>query len=574
MAKSYAKISDVSMPNLVTLYDGLALVRTCQIDLISMALPGVDSDRFHRLAEEIKEEFVKFDALMKVYEAIPFSEGEKEIYDIVSSKAEILKKDFDKILPLLKKTTDQASSERKEALDLINKDLTIHADEYEKELDILLRFHEKIADVSIKQAKNYENEGIFWSLLIIVLSTAFGMGVTFVFAKSLVHSFEKINHLLSESSKELGQEATKIAASSEQLHQSTTEQAASVQETSASVEEMSSMVTKNSENAKQSSDISFTSQRTAEKGQRVVEQMIQAIGEINTSNNQIMEEINESNRQIEGIVQVITEIGNKTKVINDIVFQTKLLSFNASVEAARAGEHGKGFAVVAEEVGNLAQMSGNAAKEISEMLNGSINKVEEIVKESKSKIGTLIIQGKNKVEVGNRVAKECNEVLVEIVNSVEKVAQMSAEISTASEEQSKGVHEITKAISNIDQVTQQNASSSQETATAAEQLSFQSEKISKIVNSLSHLIEGGSAELHLEEELSKKHVSQFSNATKVFDFKNEKQKRKPEHKVEEKKKFSMKVKKSNSTNATHSEEPQKMAAGAEPSFNDPRFQDV
>ena len=72
---------------------------------------------------------------------------------------------------------------------------------------------------------------------------------------------------------------------------------------------------------------------------------------------------------------LISEIGNKTKVINDIVFQTKLLSFNASVEAARAGEHGKGFSVVAEEVGNLAHMSGNSAKEITQLLESSINRV-------------------------------------------------------------------------------------------------------------------------------------------------------------------------------------------------------
>jgi methyl-accepting chemotaxis protein len=89
--------------------------------------------------------------------------------------------------------------------------------------------------------------------------------------------------------------------------------------------------------------------------------------------------MNKSNDEISSIVKVIAEIGDKTKVINDIVFQTKLLSFNASVEAARAGEQGKGFAVVAEEVGNLATMSGKAAEEISSMLGDSMGKVELIV---------------------------------------------------------------------------------------------------------------------------------------------------------------------------------------------------
>jgi methyl-accepting chemotaxis protein len=102
-----------------------------------------------------------------------------------------------------------------------------------------------------------------------------------------------------------------------------------------------------------------------------------------------MNQINYSNEQMSEIVKVIQEIETKTKVINDIVFQTKLLSFNASVEAARAGEQGKGFAVVAEEVGNLAQMSGNAAKEIS--------------------IPVLIIHDENDVDVNIKAAYNIKE---------------------------------------------------------------------------------------------------------------------------------------------------------------------
>jgi hypothetical protein len=94
------------------------------------------------------------------------------------------------------------------------------------------------------------------------------------------------------------------------------------------------------------------------------------------------------------------------------------------------------------------------------------------------------------------------------------------------------------------------------------------------VTSLSNLIDGGTDDLHLEEQLNKKHVSNFSSATKVFNFKTEKQKRKTEPKHEEKKKPSMKVSNSHQNLANHHEEPKKMAAGAEPSFNDPRFQDV
>ncbi len=209
------------------------------------------------------------------------------------------------------------------------------------------------------------------------------------------------------------------------------------------------MVTKNSENARMAADTSSQSQLRVEEGKSAVEQMANAMGDINSANDNIMNQINQSNAQRTEILTVILEIGNKTKVINDIVFQTKLLSFNASVEAARAGEHGKGFAVVAEEVGNLAQMSGNAAKEISQMLAEGNQKVAKIEANTKSSVESLIKEGKSKVEIGNNVAQQCGQILNSIVSNVGDVNRMAGEISLASQEQFMGVREITNAIGQL-----------------------------------------------------------------------------------------------------------------------------
>jgi len=214
------------------------------------------------------------------------------------------------------------------------------------------------------------------------------------------------------------------------------------------------------------------------------------MAEIDQNNADIMEQVNSSNAQFSEIVNVIQEIGNKTKVINDIVFQTKLLSFNASVEAARAGEHGKGFAVVAEEVGNLAQMSGSAAEEISGMLQDSIQKVEKIVSETKTKVEKIVFEGKEKVSVGASVARQCGEVLDEIVSNVSSVSHMAGEISSASQEQAQGVQEITKAMNQLDTVTQQNAKTSNEVAGAAEELSTLADSLNGAVEQLLATIKG------------------------------------------------------------------------------------
>lgn len=320
--------------------------------------------------------------------------------------------------------------------------------------------------------------------------TLFALFFSYVVSMSISKNLQNISASLSSSSQEVATAATQIATSSAELSQATTEQAASVQETSSALEEISSMVHANTENAKQSISVSEKSLTAAEKGKVVVDHMISAIGDINTSNNDIMNQIDETNGEIENIIKIINEIGTKTKVINEIVFQTKLLSFNASVEAARAGEQGKGFAVVAEEVGSLATMSGSAALEITNMLDESIKNVETIVKNSKEKIGKLVSSGKEKIETGVRVSHECEQVLNEIVSSVASVSRMILEISSASQEQTAGIHEVTKAIAQIDQVTQQNTSNATASATAAEGLSAQAETLNSLVLKLVQTIEG------------------------------------------------------------------------------------
>lgn len=359
--------------------------------------------------------------------------------------------------------------------------------------DILSRMNQRdthrMDDETALASKAYEEAKFMVaisSMIALVLGVVFAIGTM----KSLTKTINEVIGSLAENSTQVTAAAGQIVASSEELSQAVTEQASSLEETAASIEEMSSMVQKNASNAQEATDLADGSKKNANRGQEVVVNMIHAIDDINASNKNIMVQINESNQQISEIVNVIKEIATKTKVINDIVFQTKLLSFNASVEAARAGDQGKGFAVVAEEVGSLAQMSGNAADEISVLLENSIQKVEIIVKSTQEKVDTLIKEGNKKVETGTRIAKECGEVLDEIVDNTAKVTKMTAEISTASKEQSLGIQEITRAMNMLDQVTQTNTASSEEAASAAEQLSAQATSLKSVVDLLVVTIKG------------------------------------------------------------------------------------
>jgi methyl-accepting chemotaxis protein len=267
---------------------------------------------------------------------------------------------------------------------------------------------------------------------------------------------------LEGSAQDLNGASQGIASSSEQLSRSTDTQAAALTETAASLEEISAMIKKTSENADESARHSKTSFSQVRQGVDAIREMVAGIERIEEGNQMLMNQVKEGNHEISQIMSVISAIDEKTRVINDIVFQTKLLSFNASVEAARAGEHGKGFSVVAEEIGKLAEVSGRSSKEISDLLGQSIQKVEGILETTQSRIEGAMKEGEQRIHEGRETAMGCERTLAEILSSVELVDQRVEEIARASAEQNIGVEEINKAVVQLSEATSLSVKVSQE----------------------------------------------------------------------------------------------------------------
>lgn len=262
----------------------------------------------------------------------------------------------------------------------------------------------------------------------------------------------------------------RVYSVSQELSRASTQLASAVQESAASIEEISAMAKKSAATAIDTESSAQQSASSAEQGKSAVSNVSNSMSHIHSSSEDLNKTVLDSNQQISEIKKVIEEVGLRTKVINDIVFQTKLLSFNASIEAARAGEHGKGFSVVAEEVGNLAQMSGNAAREITDLLEQSIGRVEQIVSATKDNVSQTMSASKNRVSEGIAAVKDCERVLNEIYGVSMNVVSSITEISSAIKEQSTGVGEISKALQEIDQATQLSHSSSQNCAQSADEL--------------------------------------------------------------------------------------------------------
>jgi len=223
----------------------------------------------------------------------------------------------------------------------------------------------------------------------------------------------------------LSKAAGEIAASAQNLTQSTSEHAAAVEETTASLEEMNASITQNAENSRQMEQMAL-------KGSKDISESSQAVAES---------------------VNAMKTIAEKISIVEEIAYQTNLLALNAAIEAARAGEHGKGFAVVASEVRKLAERSQIAAGDISSLTSSSV-----------------------------RVAERSGEVLVGLVPSIRKTAELVQEVATASREQAMGVAQVNKAMTQVDKVTQRNAAWAEELSVTADQMAGHAENLQQLMS--------------------------------------------------------------------------------------------
>jgi methyl-accepting chemotaxis protein len=231
--------------------------------------------------------------------------------------------------------------------------------------------------------------------------------------------------------------SSEIAAGNHDLANRTEQTASDLQETASAISALMNTVNQSSDAAHQAKQLASSAAAVAARGGAVVSQVVTTMEGINTSSKKIADIIG---------------------VIDGIAFQTNILALNAAVEAARAGEQGRGFAVVASEVRSLAGRSAEAAKEIRSLIADSVGKVE----------------------AGSRLVDDAGHTMTELVGSVQKVADIVGEISTATNEESDGIARINSAISNLDQMTQQNSALVEQSAAAAESLKDQANRLAQV----------------------------------------------------------------------------------------------
>ena len=280
----------------------------------------------------------------------------------------------------------------------------------------------------------------------------------------LLSQFSEIISRVKENANFVYLSAEEISEGNDDLSRRLQEQASSLEETASSMEEMTSTIKHNTNAANEANKLVNTTRNDAEKGRRVVQQAIVAMADINNSSSKIADIID---------------------TIDSIAFQTNLLALNAAVEAARAGDQGRGFAVVASEVRVLAQRSAQAAKEIKELIDESVEKVR----------------------IGAEQVDESGVTLLSIVDGIKKVSDLVSEINSASQQQAMGIDEVNTAVAHIDGRIQENAAFVEQSSASTKRMKDQAEVLNKVI---SYFKLGGHIEADASQQLVPLQLDQSS----------------------------------------------------------------
>ena len=310
------------------------------------------------------------------------------------------------------------------------------------------------------------------------------------FAKNLSKSIDEVNDKLRVKSDELFTAATDQNELSGDLRTSSSMTSKEIINMVTALEEISRKVNLSTDYSIMLMELSKKSSKAANNGKLVTQKIVSAIEGMGETTHLLETSSRKNNNGLIKMAKTFREVESQLEIINEIVFKTELLSFNASIEAAAAGEHGRGFMVVADEVKSLANTSGKASKDIFSKIRQAIIQTTNMIQSSVTEMEEVTSHSEEKIKIGRESVEEAEKNLNEILRNIKNVDEMAKDISSYSHDQSMGLIEILKAMNLLESMAKETDHNADKTFQSAKKLNQISGIISKSLDKLQEMIKG------------------------------------------------------------------------------------
>ncbi len=441
---SFSQVATLNLPSTRSLGQLLFRFRQIRIPVRSIPLQGNSPEQIKAYIAETKAAVAIFEEGKNEFERLVHTEKQKELVAQLNTGWTEFK-NFGGELLKLGEIGDAASIAQ--AAQMVREVCPEKTKLVENVLQQIIEEETKSADQAVTEAKISVSHTRTVSFIGILFGFVSSLMLAILFSSWMGKKLTVVSESLSQSSVDVRSATENLTHGAGELSNSSAQAAAALEETVASLEEITSMVKLNSDRAGEAETIS------------------KSCLDIATKTNSKSEELNASVKELADSSKKIEEI---TSLIDDIAFQTNLLALNAAVEAARAGENGKGFAVVAEAVRALAQRSSVAAKDISSLIQDSVSKTH----------------------AGDRLAKECQAAISQVIQSIQNMARLNSEVALANQESSTGLNQISQTMSQLDTATQKNAQLAESSSHTAKNLENQAKTLDTASGQLIEFLRG------------------------------------------------------------------------------------
>jgi len=407
---------------------------------------GLESDQAEiaRMETQILQLVERIDEGQKLYETYIVSENERLIFNEFHDNWQLYKEKLPLILSIARQDdTDKTIREIKAATSIW--------EAAKKPLDRLMALNQEGTEAATSDSLAISQSSLIMIITGIIVAVIIGLVLSLLTMRDL----KSVSTRISQSAESVASSSEEITASVQEIAKGSQYQANTVSNVSEMMEQMNRAISQIASTVEETSSFVNQTTQVAHNGGLMMKNATMGMQEISDQVNQLMLH----SRRVDEIVTVIREMAE----------QTKLLALNASIEAARAGEHGRGFAVVADAVGKLANQSGEATKEITQLVQSMQDSTLSTVETVKS---------------GNELVKKAEESFSEIIHFVQESAGKVSEIAANCEEQAAQTNEVLQAAQNIAAITEETSASAEETATATEELAGMAENLNNLVGKL------------------------------------------------------------------------------------------